>query len=66
VTAGWTSLPWLHDLRQPTLVLTGDDNPIIPVTNGRILARLIPDSRLVVIPGAATSSSLKRRAPWRP
>lgn len=51
-TAGWTSLPWLHTLRQPTLVLTGDDDPVIPVTNGRILARLIPDSRLVVLPGA--------------
>ena len=25
-------------LRQPTLVLTGDDDPIIPVLNGRILA----------------------------
>ena len=51
-TAGWTSLPWLHTLRQPTLVLTGDDDPVIPVANGRILARLIPDSRLVVLPGA--------------
>ena len=51
-TAGWTSLPWLHTLRQPTLVLTGDDDPVIPITNGRILARLIHDSRLVVLPGA--------------
>jgi poly(3-hydroxyalkanoate) depolymerase len=51
-TAGWTSLPWLHTLRQPTLILTGDDDPVIPVVNGRILAHLIPDSRLVILPGA--------------
>jgi poly(3-hydroxyoctanoate) depolymerase len=52
ITAGWTSLPWLNRLTQPTLVLTGGDDPIVPPVNGRILARLIPDSRLVVLPGA--------------
>lgn len=51
VTAGWTSLPWLHTLTQPTLVLAGDDDPIIPVLNGRILAALIPTARLEVLPG---------------
>jgi poly(3-hydroxyalkanoate) depolymerase len=49
--AGWTSLPWLHRLRQPTLVLAGDDDPIVPLANGRILARLIPDAQLHVIRG---------------
>jgi poly(3-hydroxyalkanoate) depolymerase len=49
--AGWTSLPWLHRLRQPTLVLAGDDDPIVPLVNGRILAWRIPDARLVVVPG---------------
>ena len=28
---GWTSLPWLHRLPQPTLVLAGDDDPIVPL-----------------------------------
>jgi len=28
-------------MRQPTLVLTGDDDPIIPVVNGHLLAALI-------------------------
>ena len=41
-SAGWTSLPWLWRLRQPTLVLAGDDDPIVPLVNGRILARLHP------------------------
>ncbi len=49
---GWTSLPWLHTLRQPTLVLAGDDDPIVPLVNGRILARRIPDARLHVLRGA--------------
>ena len=44
--SGWSSLPWLHRLEQPTLVLSGRDDPIVPSINARILARLIPDSRL--------------------
>jgi poly(3-hydroxyalkanoate) depolymerase len=46
---GWTSLPWLHFLPQPTLVLAALDDPLVPVANGRILATLIPDARLVTI-----------------
>ena len=46
---GWTSLPWLRWLSQPTLVMAGTDDPIVPVVNGRILASLIPDARLVTI-----------------
>ena len=46
---GWTSLPWLWSLRQPTLVLMGQDDPLVPPINGRILARLIPNARLQMI-----------------
>jgi len=46
---GWSSLPWLPFLSQPTLVMAGSDDPIVPVVNGRILAKLIPDARLVTI-----------------
>jgi poly(3-hydroxyoctanoate) depolymerase len=45
---GWTSIHWVHRLRQPTLILTGRDDPIVPCLNGRILAWLIPNSRLHV------------------
>ncbi|MDT4984314.1 MAG: hypothetical protein QOF95_1804 [Pseudonocardiales bacterium] len=48
--AGWTSMPWLWRLRQPTLVLAGDDDPIVRVVNGRILARAIPGATLHVVP----------------
>ena len=46
---GWTSLPWLRLIAQPTLVMAGTDDPIVPVANGHILAKLIPDARLVTI-----------------
>ena len=29
--------------------MAGTDDPIVPVVNGRILAKLIPDARLVTI-----------------
>ncbi len=46
--AGWSSLPGLPFIRQPTLILAGDDDPIIPLANARILSRLIPNAQLHV------------------
>lgn len=46
--AGWTSLPALPLIRQQTLLLMGDDDPIIPLVNGRIMQRLLPHARLHV------------------
>ncbi|MEH6567227.1 MAG: poly(3-hydroxyalkanoate) depolymerase [Halopseudomonas sp.] len=46
---GWTSIHWLHKLRQPTLILAGDDDPLIPLVNMRLLAWRIPNSELHVI-----------------
>jgi pimeloyl-ACP methyl ester carboxylesterase len=45
---GWSSLPWLPFVRQPTLVLTGSDDPLIRVVNGRVLAALLPHATLHV------------------
>lgn len=47
----WTSLPWLHRLPHRTLVMAGDDDPIIPLVNGRLLANRIPAGRLHVVEG---------------
>ena len=49
--AGWTSAPFLPKVRQPTLIVSGDDDPIIPLVNARIMHRLIPDSQLHVFHG---------------
>src|SRR5262249_43347710 len=50
-SAGWTSLPLLPLMRRPTLVLAGDDDPLIPLVNGRIMHRLIAGSELHVYRG---------------
>ena len=48
---GWSSIPWLHQLRSRTLVMNGEDDPIVRTLNGRIMAALIPDARLEIIRG---------------
>jgi poly(3-hydroxyalkanoate) depolymerase len=48
---GFTSLPWLYQLHMPTLIMAGDDDPIMPVANARLLHFLIAKSRLHVVKG---------------
>jgi pimeloyl-ACP methyl ester carboxylesterase len=38
----WSSLFALPLIRQPTLIVAGTDDPIIPVVNARIMSRLLP------------------------
>jgi poly(3-hydroxyalkanoate) depolymerase len=49
--AGWSSLPWLHQIHHPTLVIAGDKDPIVPLVNSRIMAWRIPNARLHVVRG---------------
>ena len=49
--SGWTSIRYLHRIGQPTLVIAGDDDPAIPVANGRFLAHRIPNAKLFVLEG---------------
>jgi len=48
---GWTSIHWLHRVRQPTLVMAGADDPLVPPVNARILAFFLPNNRLHIVPG---------------
>jgi poly(3-hydroxyoctanoate) depolymerase len=48
----WWSLPALPFLTQPTLILAGDDDPLVPTVNGRALAALIPNGRAHIVKGA--------------
>ena len=48
---GWTSLPWLRKIKQPTLVVAGDDDPITPLVNHRIIAALVPRASLHIVRG---------------
>jgi poly(3-hydroxyalkanoate) depolymerase len=47
----WTSLFALPLIRQETLVIAGLDDPIIPVVNAKIMARLLPHATLYLHAG---------------
>jgi poly(3-hydroxyalkanoate) depolymerase len=76
-TVGWTSLPLLRLIRARTLVIAGDDDPIIPSLNATILGHGIPDARVHRHPGghlailteaqelaAVTTEFLDAPEPW--
>jgi pimeloyl-ACP methyl ester carboxylesterase len=50
--AGYSTIPGLPFVVAPTLVIGGDDDPIVPTVNQRILARLIRGAQLHIVPGA--------------
>ncbi len=41
----------LGDIRVPTLVITGDADPLVPPANSRLLADRIPGAQLIELPG---------------
>lgn len=47
--AGWSSALVLPLINRPALVLMGDQDPIVPLANGRLLSAMLPQSRLKVI-----------------
>ena len=46
---GWSSWGFLPDIQHETLIVCGDDDPLVPVENARILARRIPNARLELV-----------------
>lgn len=46
---GWSSLPFLPLVRQRTLILAGNDDPLVPLVNARLMASLIPQSQVRVL-----------------
>lgn len=47
--SGWTSLPWLHEVRQPTLIISGTDDPLVPLRNARLLADRLAHATLHIV-----------------
>lgn len=45
----WSSLWMLPYIKQPTLLLGGSDDPIIPLVNMKIMKGMIPNSKLHVV-----------------
>ena len=60
--SGWSSMPWLHTLPHPTLVMAGDDDPIVPVINSRLMAWRLPRSTLHIVRGGGHLFILERPA----
>jgi poly(3-hydroxyalkanoate) depolymerase len=46
---GWSSWHFLADIQHETLVISGDDDPLVPVENARMLASRIPRARLEIV-----------------
>ena len=46
---GWSSWPFLSQIPHETLVISGDDDPLIPIRNAEMLARHIPHARLEIV-----------------
>ena len=59
---GWTSIHWLHRLKQPTLIMAGSDDPLVPPVNARILSMCIPNNRLYIVAGGGHLFMLHRLA----
>ena len=47
--AGWSSLPFLGLIPHETLVISGDDDPLVPMANSEMLAKHIPNARLEIV-----------------
>ena len=52
--------PRAHEIVPPTLILHGEADVIVPMTDARWLAERIPNSRLVVLPGAGHVPTMTR------
>jgi poly(3-hydroxyoctanoate) depolymerase len=47
----WSGLPLLERIRQPTLVVGGEDDPLAPSANAMLLACWLPLAKLLLAPG---------------
>ena len=48
---GWTSTPWLPTVRNTTLILHADNDPVVPYLNARLMRRLMPHATLTRVSG---------------
>ncbi|WP_409433401.1 alpha/beta fold hydrolase [Litorimonas sp. RW-G-Af-16] len=58
---GYSTLPFIRRIRAKTLVIMGDNDHIVPVTNGYILNFALKRSKLKIIEGAGHLFLLTRR-----
>lgn len=49
---GWSSMAWLSSINVPTLVLVGEEDPMAPASNSKLIAAVIPGAELRVYEAA--------------
>jgi poly(3-hydroxyoctanoate) depolymerase len=49
---GWTSRPFLSSIAHDTLVISGDEDPLVPMANSELLASCMPNATLEIVKGA--------------
>lgn len=54
------STPMLAGVTVPTLVITGEEDELIPVEESRRMAAAIPGARLVIVPGAGHLANIEQ------
>jgi poly(3-hydroxyalkanoate) depolymerase len=64
--AGWTSAYYLPLLRQPVLLIAGDDDPIVPLANVRLMTALLRNSTSHIVIGGGHLALLTHRAELTP
>jgi poly(3-hydroxyoctanoate) depolymerase len=45
----WSSFPCLARITAPTLIVVGDDDPLVPLSNPMIMARRMPCARILLV-----------------
>lgn len=48
---GWSSMPWLRSIQHETLIMAGDEDPLVSLLNARYMAATMPRARLRVVRG---------------
>ncbi len=54
------SMPLLNKTKLPTLVITGDEDELIPVDESRSMAAAVPGATLVIVPKAGHLANLEQ------
>jgi 3-oxoadipate enol-lactonase len=57
---GLNYLDRLCEIKTPTLIIVGEDDPGTPVAASKAMHKRIPDSKLVVLPSAAHLSNVEQ------
>jgi pimeloyl-ACP methyl ester carboxylesterase len=62
----WSGLAGLACIEAPTLVVLGDDDPVVPISNALVMASRIPHARVIVAEGEGHFLLLDSESPALP